>query len=73
MSEDNYEDRRTRYVTNSVHGGKITCHKCQGFITGQEAVPYWDHQHRDEWPAKWFHEHCYNQYEHYYGLDRPID
>lgn len=62
-----------RHVTNPVHGGKETCHKCNGFITAQEAVPYWDHQHRDEWPKAWFHEACFNTYEHYNGLDKPID
>lgn len=61
------------YVTNPNHGGKVTCHKCNGFIEAQEYVPYWDHQHRDEFPKIGFHERCFNRYEHYYGLDKPLD
>lgn len=61
------------FITNPAHGGKIVCHKCVGFIKEDEAVPYRDHQHRNDFPNTWFHHRCYNPYEHYYGLDKPID
>lgn len=61
------------YVTNPMHGGKVTCHKCNRFIYEGDDVPYLDHQHRDEFAKAHFHRRCYNQYEHYYGLDKPID
>lgn len=61
------------YVTNPVHGGKVTCHKCNGFIKKKDSVPYLDHQHRDDFPRYHFHKDCYNPYEHYYGIDKPID
>lgn len=61
------------YITNPHHGGKVTCYKCNGFIREGDGVGYWDHQHRDEFPHTWFHKNCYNGYEHYYGLDKPID
>jgi hypothetical protein len=48
------------YITNPVHGGKVTCHKCLGFILEGEGVGYHDHQHRDECPAMWFHKDCYD-------------
>lgn len=62
-----------RYITNPHHGGKVTCHKCNGFIEEGDDVPYWDHQHVTEYPRAHFHKRCYNGYEHYYGLDKPID
>lgn len=61
------------YITNPVHGGKVTCHKCNGFIPEGDDVGYWSFQHRDEYPAAHFHKNCYNEYEHYYGLDKPLD
>ena len=61
------------FVSNPVHGGKVTCHKCNGSILQSEHLPYWDYQHGNEYPSIHFHKGCYNQYEHYYGLDRPID
>jgi len=61
------------YVTNPNHGGKITCHKCGGFIPEEDAISYWSFQHSDEFPHAHFHKDCYNEYEHYYGLDKPID
>jgi hypothetical protein len=61
------------FVTNPHHGGKVTCHKCGGFIEAQDYVPFWDNQRRDEFPRAGFHEECFNQYDHYYGLDKPID
>lgn len=60
--------------TNPNHGGKIDCHKCGGWIYEDEGeVGFWNHQHRDEFPHVWFHKDCFNRYEHYYGLDKPID
>ncbi len=56
------------FVTDPRHGGKVTCHKCNDFI-----------QEKDLFQAnkflfnKQFHKDCFNPYEHYYGLDRPID
>lgn len=61
------------HVTDPAHGGKVICHKCGSFLTYGDSVPYWDHQHRDEFPKAHFHKECYSQYEHYYGLDKPID
>lgn len=61
------------YVTDPTHGGKVTCHECNGFIQVFEAEGYWDNQHKDEFPKAWFHKRCYNRYKHYYGLDKPID
>lgn len=61
------------HVTDPHHGGKEVCHKCNGFMTYTEAVPYWDHQHRNEHAKYWFHKSCFNRYEHYYGIDKPID
>lgn len=52
------------FITNEMHGGKITCHKCNEFIGSQDyRTVYGVH----------FHNGCYNGYEHYYGLDKPID
>lgn len=61
------------HVTDPSHGGKVTCHKCNGFIIAAEHVGFLDHQHRGDFPRAHFHKYCYNEYEHYYGLDRPID
>lgn len=61
------------YITNPAHGGKITCHKCNDFIREGEAVPYKNHTEAGELPIVWFHKDCFNRYEHYYGLDKPID
>lgn len=61
------------WITNPLHGGKVTCHKCTGFIKEHDGIGYHVHQHKDEFPRAWFHVSCYNQYEHYYGLDRPLD
>ncbi len=60
-------------ITNPAHGGKVTCHKCGQFILEGDGEGYLDHQHKDEFPKVWFHKACYNRYEHYYGLDKPID
>lgn len=61
------------YITNPAHGGKVTCHTCGGFIEEDDAIPFLDHQHLDDFPHAHFHKGCYNPYEHYYGLDKPID
>lgn len=61
------------YVTDPAHGGKVTCHKCNGFIAEDDDLGYMDHQHTNEFPLIHFHKKCYNGYEHYYGLDRGID
>jgi hypothetical protein len=63
----NYEDRHPKdYVTDPSHGGKVTCHTCNRFIIEGEGFGFLDHQHRDEFPKAWFHNKCFNQYEHYY-------
>lgn len=46
-----------------------TCYKCKKHI---------DMFSRDPPPYRydtdvWFHEDCFNPFEHYYGLDKPID
>ncbi len=52
------------YITDPSHGGKVTCHRCNGFIKeGDEKI----------FDQTYFHKECFNQYEHYYGLDKPID
>lgn len=61
------------YVTDPSHGGKVICHKCGCFIQEKDHIGYRDHQHNNEFPKEHFHKDCYNPYEHYYGLDRPID
>lgn len=59
------------YVTNPIHGGKETCHKCNGFIKHIDLRAY---SNKDRYPPDiYFHKECFNPYEHYYGLDRPID
>lgn len=69
-----YPDNGDFYVTNPAHGGKVTCYKCNGFIIEREHQGYWaDGQDKTEFPMDSFHRNCYNSYEHYYGLDRPID
>lgn len=60
------------YITNPVHGGKVTCHKCNGFIhEGQEFI--WPDINKKLDYTVYFHKDCFNRYEHYYELDRPID
>lgn len=61
------------YITNPLYGDKIACHKCHQFIREGDEEGYWDHQHKDEFPKAHFHKACFNHYEHYYGLDKPID
>lgn len=56
------------FLTNPVHGGKVTCYKCGGFIPEGNEIGL-DHLY----PEIWFHQDCFNPYEHYYGLDKPID
>lgn len=60
------------YVTDPSHGGKVTCHKCAGFILEKDYEPYWEYPDKTKVLAH-FHKDCYNGYEHYYGLDRGID
>ena len=56
----------TLYICNPTHGGKINCYKCVGFISeGEQYVEYST--------GVYFHARCFNRYEHYYGLDKPID
>lgn len=61
------------YVTNPAHGGKVTCHKCGGFIDEDDVETLIDHDHKDQPPLAYFHKKCFNRYEHYYGLDKPLD
>jgi len=60
-------------LTNPIHGGKVCCHKCNDFIEVGDEIGYHCYQNAREFPAAHFHKDCYNQYEHYYGLDKPID
>ncbi len=63
------------YITNPNHGGKVTCHKCQAFIEQGNCVDY--NRFNDKGQVvevlAYFHTQCYNRYEHYYGLDKPLD
>ena len=59
------------YITNPLHGGKVTCHKCNGFILeGDHYIYPKDYMLED---VIYFHKDCFNKYEHYYGLDKPLD
>lgn len=59
------------HVTNPAHGGKVTCHTCGGFIEEGDEILY--RYPLRSGPDTYFHQKCYNTYEHYYGLDKPID
>ncbi len=59
------------YITNPAHGGKVTCHKCNGFIKEGEEVEWVNIPPLNH--LVYFHKECLNKYEHYYGLDKPID
>lgn len=67
-----YPDNGDFYVTGPQHGGKVTCYKCNGFIVEKDDEPYWEYPDKKKILAH-FHKDCYNPYEHYYGLDKPID
>jgi len=58
----------TEFPRAKKHGWDKVCHKCGKLIEG-EAHFY----EEDNGVKAIFHKDCYNQYEHYYGLDRPID
>ena len=60
MNRGNYEDRHTPETER-----KITCHKCNNLIQKGD--------HYCTFHGAHFHQDCYNDYEHYYGLDKPID
>jgi hypothetical protein len=60
------------YVTDPAHGGKVTCHKCGGFIDEVDVETLIDTS-KDQPPLAYFHKKCFNRYEHYYGLDKPLD
>lgn len=49
------------------------CHKCKDVIKEGEGKPYINHPNDDSFEPTWFHHKCFNRYEHYYGLDRPLD
>ena len=59
--------------TNPAHSGKVDCYKCHGWIMEGDEIGYLDHQHSIEFPSIHFHKWCFNPYEHYYGLNKPID
>lgn len=58
------------YITNPVHGGKVTCRKCSCFISEGTGGKSMD---TDNGHWVWFCEEHWNRYEHYYDLDKPID
>ena len=70
LTDDDFEFGYDFYVTNPIHGGKVTCHKCQGFIFESELESVLSDEHG---PKAYFHKGCFNRYEHYYGLDKPLD
>lgn len=59
------EDLFNQELTKAAHGGKITCHKCSALLTEDAVIMEFEGVH--------FHVDCFNRYEHYYGLDKPID
>jgi hypothetical protein len=56
------------YATDVVHGGKITCHKCGEFLKELDEKPWFEYDN-----GVYFHTECFSKYDHYYGLDKPID
>ena len=50
------------------------CHKCKREINLEEdnEIEFVDVLNLKANPV-FFHEECFNRYEHYYGLDKPID
>jgi hypothetical protein len=71
---DLQELRLSAYVSDPSHGGKVTCHKCNGFIQEKDLFTFGPPAELDFGSTSWyFHKDCFNPYEHYYGLDRPID
>ena len=44
------------------------CHKCKQLINKKDLYVF-----RGEMTIVNFHKDCFNGYEHYYGLDKPID
>lgn len=60
---------------NDLHADPITeetglCHKCLKPIIEAERLIF---HPEDALDGAQFHKSCFNPYEHYYGLDRPID
>jgi len=60
------------------NGEFIKCHKCDLYLTVGHGRKFEDLVHPNDKPMKeypdvWFHIACFNRYEHYYGLDKPID
>lgn len=64
VQKTNEDEEHSAHITNPIHGGKVTCHKCGGFLCENDSLFIM---------KVYFHEDCFNRYEHYYGLDRPID
>lgn len=59
------------YITDQVTRENVLCHKCGLFIIAGEGHRYPESDFLKD--DVWFHVNCYNRYEHYYGLDKPID
>jgi len=61
----------TESQQSELDGVSLTrCHKCGGIILPEDLSVYKDfnrHLYAN------FHKKCFNGYEHYYGLDQPID
>lgn len=54
------------------------CHKCGkgtelGVLLPFESLVHANDKPMKEYPDVWFHVDCFNRYEHYYGLDKPLD
>lgn len=58
------------FVTDPAHGGKVTCRRCSSFIDGGH--PYFSYNTGTGEKLFWC-EPCFNRYEPYYDLDKPID
>ncbi len=52
------------FKTDPVHGGKITCHWCEGFVEDGENSPA---VYRQGFEEDWFcSESCWNEFAEYY-------
>lgn len=49
------------------------CHKCEKPIEDGEGKEFTNHPNDVSFPPTWFHNRCFNRYQHYYGLDKPLD
>lgn len=60
-------------VDISRRPGPHTCHKCKLLIEDGDGKEFINYPNDEPFLATWFHDKCFNRYEHYYGLDKPVD